>query len=104
MAILYVTEFSTALLGYSVRWRGPPRSFNHKNCITWARDPQVALSNRAATSTKVLKKPHPRHLHRDQAEMQADYFVSSFHEKVSCKLRGLRETCMIWDDNNLTIR
>ena len=104
MAILYVTEFSTALLEYSVRWRGPPRSFNHKNCITWARDPQVALSNRAATSTKVLKTNlilrNLTHLKQDQAEMQADYFVLSLPEKVSCKLRGLWEICMIWDNNN----
>ena len=64
----------------------------------------MALSNRAATSTKVLKTNlilrNLTHLQQDQAEMQADYFVLSLPEKVSCKLRGLWEICMIWDNNN----
>ena len=64
----------------------------------------MALSNRAATSTKVLKTNlilrNLTHLQQDQAEMQADYFVLSLLEKVSCKLRGLWEICMIWDNNN----
>jgi hypothetical protein len=64
----------------------------------------VALSNRAATSTKVLKTNlilrNLTHLQQDQAEMQANYFVLSLLEKVSCKLRGLWEICMIWDNNN----
>ena len=53
----------------------------------------MALSNRAATLTKVLKTNlilrNLTHLQQDQAEMQADYFVLSLLEKVSCKLRGL---------------
>ena len=89
---------------YSVRWRGRPRNFNHKKFIKRERGPQVALSNRAATSTKVLKTNlilrNLTHLQQDQAEMQADYFVLSLLEKVSCKLRGLWEICMIWDNNN----
>ena len=65
----------------------------------------MALSNRAATSTKVLKTNlilrNLTHLKQDQAEMQADYFVLSLPEKVSCMLHGLRETFVIWDDNKL---
>ena len=101
MVILHVTKFSSVL---QYEMAGPPRNFNNKNCIKGAKDSQVALSNRAATSTKVLKTNlilrNLTHLQQDQAEMQADYFVLSLLEKVSCKLRGLWEICMIWDNNN----